>query len=212
MEDFIHPSGIIAFQEIRGEVVGSERSSETHISSRGGTSLVGGNGNVITTPPTISSSTVTTHDFWVKTEDGTEHNVRLINRDIPLRSGQDVSLISASHKGGKTGFYTVLVNHSAGKHWFINDANSLKTKLGFESPILSFIVSVFFAVVAFAIVTNITANFYAITSTAPASYGLIVGGLVLLVRIILVSARSRNLTQLLQKHLENLAQKAYRAH
>jgi hypothetical protein len=139
METFSHRGKDIEFWCVTGEVLGSNKYSETYVSSSGGGGYVGGyvgphGGNVSghVSSPTIHSSTVTNHEFWIKTEDGLEKDIKLVDIDIPLRAGQKITLILAGRKGEDNAWYSILVNHSAGKHWFIKSPEELNEKLKLE--------------------------------------------------------------------------------
>lgn len=126
MHTFTHGDKSIVFTVLRGEVVGSEKLSETRVTSTGGVHVNGKDSEV--TPVRISSVSIINHEFWVKTPDGVEHDVKLRGVDIPLRTGQEVSLISALKKDGSP-LHTILQNHTAAKRWVLRDANVLHTEL-----------------------------------------------------------------------------------
>lgn len=136
MEDFKHRRKKLEFWSRTGEVLGSSKYSETQVWSTGG----GGSGyvhpqhggRINVSAPQVHSRSITHHEFWMNTPDGREHSVKLANKDIPLREGQKITLISCGRKGKRSGYYTILVNHSAGKHWFINTANDLNRLFGLE--------------------------------------------------------------------------------
>lgn len=126
MHTFTHGDKTVAFTVLSGEVVGSEKLSETRVTSTGGVHLNGNDSQV--TPVRISSVSIINHEFWVKTPDGVEHDVKLRGVDIPLRMGQEISLISALKKDGSP-LHTILQNHTASKRWVLRDANVLNTEL-----------------------------------------------------------------------------------
>ncbi len=74
MESFIHNGKVIKFWPVSGIVLSTEKHSETHvkISSSGGGGTVGPSGGYVS-PPQISSESksVTHHEIWIKTDDGT---------------------------------------------------------------------------------------------------------------------------------------------
>jgi hypothetical protein len=126
MHTFTHGDTTVVFTVLSGEVVGSEKLSETRVTSTGGVHVNGKDSEV--TPVRISSVSIINHEFWVKTPDGVEHDVKLRGVDIPLRTGQEVSLISALKKDGSP-LHTLLQNHTASKRWVLRDANALHTEL-----------------------------------------------------------------------------------
>ncbi len=128
MESFKHKNKEIVFWSKTGEVISQNKYSETHVSSSGGGGSVGPNGGYVSAP-TVHSRIVTKHEFWIRKEDGSEESIQLSNCDVPLREGHKITLILAGYKGGNHGYYTVLVNHSANKHWFLENAASLNNRL-----------------------------------------------------------------------------------
>ena len=126
MHDFTHGDKTVSFTVLSGEVVGSEKVSETRVTSTGGVHVNGNDRDV--TPVRISSVSIINHEFWVKTPDGVEHDVKLRGVDIPLRTGQEISLISALNKDGSP-LHTILQNHTASKRWVLRDAKVLNTEL-----------------------------------------------------------------------------------
>lgn len=122
---------VVEFEVLTGEVVGSEKYSETHVTSSGGGGYVGGGGGYVSAP-TVSSSTVINHEFWLRSEGGREVPVRFKGVEIPLRQGQKISLISVGRKGAGDKYYTTLINHQAGRHWSLNDFSSIQQKLKLE--------------------------------------------------------------------------------
>lgn len=126
MHTFAHGDKTVAFTVLSGEVVGSEKLSETRVTSTGGVQVNGKDGEV--TPVRVSSVSIINHEFWIRTPDGVEHDVKLRGVDIPLRTGQNITLISALKKDG-TPLHAVLQNHTAAKRWVLRDANALNTEL-----------------------------------------------------------------------------------
>lgn len=153
MEDFKHRRKKLEFWSLTGEVLGSNKYSKTQVWSSGG----GGGGyvhpqhggTINVSAPQVHSRSITHHEFWIKTPDGGEHSIQLVDSDIPLREGQKVTLISCGRKGKGSAYYTILVNHSARKHWFIRTASDLVRLLKLErntvllSVILLFLVGYF---------------------------------------------------------------------
>lgn len=126
MHNFTHGDKTVSFTVLSGEVVSSEKISETRVTSTGGVQVNGNDGDV--TPVRISSVSIINHEIWVKTPDGIEHDVKLRGMDIPLRTGQEISLISALKKDGSP-LHTILQNHTASKRWVLRDASALNTEL-----------------------------------------------------------------------------------
>lgn len=128
MHKFTHGDVTVDFTVLSGEVVGSEKMSETHITSTGGNGQFDSNGQPIAVH--INSVMVINHEFWIRTADGIEHDVNFRGLDIPLRSGQDISLISALSSDGKKVLHTYLQNQASAKTYQIRDAKALNTELG----------------------------------------------------------------------------------
>lgn len=118
------------FYRRSGEVLSQYKHSETHISSSGGSASVSRHGTNVNAP-TISSNVVTKHEVWLKQEDGNEYSFTLINENIPIREGQQISLIFCGLADENSGKRSALVNHSSNKYWLLKDAESLDKDLGF---------------------------------------------------------------------------------
>ena len=101
---------IIETFKIRGEVIDSSKQEVTHVEGGGG----GGDA-----PVHISSYTTSPHEFWIKREDGQEVSYYLKDSDLPLRTGQIVTIISIGLKGSGTSYAMIVVNHSSGSWQFI---------------------------------------------------------------------------------------------
>jgi hypothetical protein len=117
LEEFKFKNRKVEFSIISGVVISSDKRSETHLtSSGGGGHLTNGSGYI--KAPTISSYSVTCHDFWLKTSDCQEVAIQLRGHDIPLRSGQNVTMLLANAPGYVKA-YVALVNHSSGSYYFL---------------------------------------------------------------------------------------------
>lgn len=198
MKNFKHRKKEIEFWTETGEVIGTNKHSETHVSSSGG----GGhlhNGSGYVSAPRVNSKTITNHEFWIRKEDGSETDVKLKGVDIPLREGQTITLVSAGRVDSKKGVYSILVNHSAKKHWFINGAAALNRHLdldGLSGKSLLIGAALWFGV---AWVTDSG-------GAGAAAAGLFVG-----YRLITKVIRILKLKKSLETHLDSIAQEAYQA-
>lgn len=117
MENFRHRGKIIEFTKFTGEVVDFDRISETHISA----SLSGGGGNDGYISPMnfeISSKSVTNHQFWLKSEDGTEREFCIKGDNLPIRKSQKVTVLMVNKKKKNKRYYFVVINHTAKTHSF----------------------------------------------------------------------------------------------
>ncbi|MBI3285315.1 MAG: hypothetical protein HYZ65_10780 [Burkholderiales bacterium] len=208
MENFSHRNKVVQFWHVTGEVIGSNKYSETHVSSSGGGGYVGKHGGHVSAPQ-IHSTVVTNHEFWIKTPDGKEKDIKLAGVNIPLRVGQKITLISVGRKAAGSGWYAILVNHSAGKHWFINSVNDLNKLLKLE---LATGKSILFAALIVACIAWVTApNAGFGRNWDHASWGLAFGtaGVFIVYRLILKMTRVSKLRKSLGSYLEKMAQEAY---
>lgn len=196
MQDFSHRGKYIEFWQVTGEVLASDKYHETHISGRGGGGYIGQYSGRIK-PIAIDSSTVINHEFWIKTKYGVERDIKLHNINIPLRSGQKITLISAARKGADTGLYSILVNHSAGKHWLINSAQDLNKKLQLEQLTGKSLLIAGMIGWGLSFLINATTIILGIPSAF------------IIYRLIVKLRRVSELTNKLDNHLEKLAQFAY---
>ncbi|WP_075185084.1 hypothetical protein [Teredinibacter haidensis] len=195
MENFKHRKIEVVFKSITGEVLGQNKYSETHVSSSGGGGYIDKHGGHVDAPQ-IHSKSVTNHEFWIRKQDGTEENVQLKGHDIPLRAGQIITLISAFTNEKRKPYYSVLVNHNAKKHWFINKANELNR---------------FFCIDVFSGKSLVLAGglWWGVAYLLSAEFGAIAAGIFLLYRLITKFPRMSRLEKELDAYLESLAQKAY---
>lgn len=107
MEDFTFNGKTVGFWEISGDVISSDKFSETHVYSQGGGSSA----------PSVHSNVVTKQEFWLKTIDGVEKSIQLAGADVPLRLGQKVTVIAAQLRGNdSSACYVALVNNTAKTH------------------------------------------------------------------------------------------------
>ncbi|WKE65318.1 hypothetical protein PVT67_16885 [Gallaecimonas kandeliae] len=201
MDGFNHNDKEIVFWSETGEVLSQNKYSETHVSSSGGGGHVGRNGGHVRAPK-IKSTTVINHEIWIKKDDGKEKNVKLVGQDIPLREGQRVTLISAGVKGENSSYHSVLVNHNANKHWFINDADSLNQKLKIDLVTGN---SVLLAGALWLFLIFLNQNSAVLLSIETISF---VGFVIY--KLLTKMPRVRKMKKSLDGHLESLAQQAYR--
>ena len=111
----------IELSSLSGVVLASDKSSETRIEATGGGALGA---------PRLSSSVIAMHEFWIRASDGTEHSVSLNTSKIPLRIGQDVTILMA----GPEKTYIALINHSSNTSNPICSAEQLLAGLGKKYP------------------------------------------------------------------------------
>lgn len=107
-----------------GEVLDSQKISSTEVYSR---SSRDANGNSYVS--SISSDVNTTHEIWLHTSEGEEKSFKVRNRDVPLRVGQKVSIVTLHWEKGKNYSHVVvikLINHSAGTYHQLYSVKELK--------------------------------------------------------------------------------------
>ncbi|MCS3473112.1 hypothetical protein M2401_006880 [Pseudomonas sp. JUb42] len=197
MQDFIHDDKTVEFISLVGEVVGSEKLNETHVSASGGGGYVGKNGGHLSAVE-ISSTNVINHEFWVRDDAGVEHDVKLRGHDIPLRTGQRITLIGALRKHGTgTYWYSVIVNHSANKHWFLKRGAPLSAALGLTPFNLK---ALMIGIALFIVLGYVTGAH---------TLAFLIGGGYFLYKYIGDQKRYSAMANRLDAHLESLAQQAY---
>ncbi|MDO9466063.1 MAG: hypothetical protein Q7J36_02050 [Thiobacillus sp.] len=127
MKTFDYKGRRVDFRAVTGEVTGSHKHAETYVSgSGGGGSTYNGHGR--TAPVQISSTVVVKQEFFLKPTSGNEIPVKLRNEDIPLKDGQNVTMVSG-HVGDK-GEWTHLVNHNAALYWKLGNTGAHATVWG----------------------------------------------------------------------------------
>lgn len=211
-ETFVHGRKELEFKYTTGEVIGTNKFSETHVSSTGGGGTVGGyigpygghvSGDI--DAPEIKSEVITKHEFWIRKDDGEEMPVKLSGVDIPLRAGQIITVIGAYMRGEKNGWYSLLVNHNAGKHWFIKDAGDLNKTFRLETPTgRSVLIALAFVGISYLVLWNIDPyrrsglwEFVFIAAVAFVIY-----------RVVSKLTKASRLKKRLQEHLDGLVQRA----
>lgn len=108
-----------ALHHLTGRVVSASRRSVTSVSGHGGGAYDG------SSAPVHISSTTTTHDeFFVEEADGTEHSLQLVDWDIALREGHELTICWMIDVGRKYGPYVGILNWKTGQ--LTIDRDSLK--------------------------------------------------------------------------------------
>jgi len=198
MKDFQNKGKALKFWSITGEVLSQNKFSETHVSSSGGGGYVGKSGGHVSAP-TVRSSTSINQEFWIKTDDGKEKSVQLYDQDIPIREGQKITLISGGLKGKDPGYKLVLVNHNSKEHWLITKAQELNSSLrayvmtGKSLLIAGGIWGVLNIVTNDGLFASYAAFFFIVFRLVQKYYGI------------------TKFNKALDKHIEALAQEAYKA-
>lgn len=68
-------------------------------------------------------------DFWIREDDGHERAIQLEDTNIPLRSGQRITVICAQRRDSETGWMCALVNHATGQTHEITSPKVLQQRL-----------------------------------------------------------------------------------
>ena len=148
MENFKWYDKEIEFKNFTGEVFNDKKYSETHVSSSGGGGYVdpqyGGNVRAAQ----VQSTVVSVHDFWIKDEAGEEHPINLRGHDIPLATGQKLTLVSIGLIGGPPQHAVLLHNHNIKKYWTLCTAKTLHLYY-FNEPQVNYLTRWFIYTVAY---------------------------------------------------------------
>lgn len=200
MENLNYEGKEFEFWGLTGVVLSSEKRTETTAHQTQGRVNTYGN-NLDVTMPTTTFSSVLKHDFWIKKEDGTEESIHIGGVDIPLRSGQEVTLIYTSEKKEKHGYQSFFVNHSAGKFWVINDAEELTKKLNvFNFFWKSLLISL---ITLFGVAISLSETIMDVNDAETTAYFVAAG--VLFYRLFVGFRRKLKFKKLLDAHLTSLA-------
>jgi hypothetical protein len=110
----------VRFSAITGEIAGSSKRSETHVSGSGGGQM----------PVSIASSVTVKQEFFIRSDDGSEIPYQLTNLDIPVRDGHRVSMIhgAVNHHSAPVRF----VNHATRVFSAINPSSRCVAEWGFR--------------------------------------------------------------------------------
>jgi len=100
-----------SFGKVEG---GASKNMETRVHGSGG----GSNGYGSTAPVNISSTTTIHDQFFLKDKTGKESSFQLQDFNVACREGNELSVIWAIKKGGKTGPYIVVHNRTTSDTFF----------------------------------------------------------------------------------------------
>lgn len=110
----------ISFEQVTGEVVSTNASTQTHItSSGGGGSIHMGTGTI--SAPKIRSHNTTTQEVWIRSDDGHEHRYVFTNADAQVRPSQRVTVLTYYVSGNSGGEVARVFNHSSRQAITIHD-------------------------------------------------------------------------------------------
>jgi hypothetical protein len=100
---------IIDLITVHGEVVEEKKWATTQVMGSGG-GFNAGSGQP--SPVTISSSTTTHDQFFLRGDDGREQAFELANAGLALRKGHRMSVLWGTIKGNSSGTYLAVYNHT----------------------------------------------------------------------------------------------------
>lgn len=99
-----------------GEVIGQQKWSETEVHSSGGGGHVGPQGGSISTP-TITSTSKTKQEFWIREDDGRESSIELTDSAFTAMEGQRIWLAVGGNKNSKSTSYLFAYNSASDTHF-----------------------------------------------------------------------------------------------
>lgn len=196
MEDFNFRGKTFKFWKISGEVISTNKRGESHLSA-------GGNNQSIS----ISTTIVTKHEFWLKTSNGDEKSITLWNIDIPLREGQNITMIAAGDPVKKNDKYTILINHTAKTYNILLEVSYLMKMLNYGYNPMTYLTIMFIAI-TFLISSFISTTLLLLLNES--GLFLILGDIVSIYCIYAITASIRKrmiLNKKLTAHLNDIANK-----
>ncbi len=200
----------ITFNYTTGTVVSVSKRSETHVS---GTSIGGGGGGYVhpqhgghisVSAPSIDirSEVATVLEFFLKDSTGKERDFTFRNADLPLHTGQRVTIVTVAAGTGFLAAYVkprewvLFVNHDLGKHW--RRQASYSTGRWLAAGGMVYLVYLVFCVGPFASVSNAVASVLSVC------------GLYIPYRVSRVGAKRKKDLERVKSHLDGLARTCYR--
>jgi hypothetical protein len=118
----------IELHTFTGEVVDEKKWTSTQVSSSGGGYNVGSGQN---NPVSISSSSETHDQFFLKDETGREQAIELTNANVAIRKGHRVTVIWGILRGQERGPYLAIYNHNTST---LDHFNAVMQSLVVQSP------------------------------------------------------------------------------
>lgn len=196
MNTFRYKDKDIDFRIERGKVLSSEKSSDTVVTT---TNKVQHGANLKTyVVPHVSSTTTRFHEIWIKKEDGSELDIKLVNTDVPLIIGHDVSFIIAENKKTNKSCYIALVNHTAGKCWDFQNAAGINKFFNLNQATGK---SIFYGLLVWLGVSTLGGALGLYSSTA-IGFGATVAGVFVLYRIVIKLKSVKGLLESLSGFVE----------
>ncbi len=109
-------NGVLRLYVKCGEVIGQQKWSETEISSSGGGGYIGPQGGNITAP-TISSSSKTKQEIWIREDDGLEFPLELTDSSFSAMQGQRVWLAFCGNSNNTNSSRCLLAYNQSSDHY-----------------------------------------------------------------------------------------------
>ncbi len=110
---------IIDLFTFQGEVVDEKKWATTQVAGGGG-GINTGSGQP--NPVTISSSSTTHDQFFLRSDDGKEQAFEFANAGLALRKGHRITVLWGTIKGNVSGTYLAVYNHTTGQLSAIPDS------------------------------------------------------------------------------------------
>jgi len=78
----------------------------------------------------VDSKTTEMNEVWIRGTDGSEFSLTLANSNLPLRNGQDVSILCIKKENDQQGLYCGIKNKATGKWFQIKSGGDIATRYG----------------------------------------------------------------------------------
>jgi len=147
-DNFKFKNNEIEFKTITGEVLDSDKFSETHVSSRGGGGIITPYGGTVSSTK-IRSQSVTNHEIWLKLDDGSEKSFKIYNKDVPLRIGHKVTMVVSEEIGTGCKRNTIMYNHTSNQHWLLKSAKELNLYFNISTVANQAVMTLIYTIIMF---------------------------------------------------------------
>lgn len=122
----------ILFSVATGTVLEVQKHSSTSVHSSGGGGYVH-EGSGYISAPTVHSTTSTTQEIWFKDASGTQHQMKFFDADVPIRTGNEFSIVYAGVVGQYYPSPMALVNYAT-NHWhYLSAPADFLAKIGIKT-------------------------------------------------------------------------------
>lgn len=129
---FIDNSVRIDFKTVTGKVISVDKIIATKVSGSGGGGHIGSYGGTVHSV-SINSQNIVHQDIWLQHDSGLETHFRLINKDVPIKEGQLITVVIATNVNNQKSCEYVLVNHNSNMKYCLENASSLIYTLGIRN-------------------------------------------------------------------------------